>query len=555
MRSCTGVSLRTTHASWVFLTDGDAWKVKRPVDFGFLDFRTLEARRRACEDEVRLNRRLAPGVYLGVEPVRSSPDGFSLQGAGPIADWAVHMRRLPDGASAEAMLGRGLLRPERLAALAKRLAAFLADARPTPELGGPQVLRHNVDENFAQVAPFVGDLVDRATFDDVRAFQLGALAAHADRFVARVGEGRIRDGHGDLRLEHVYFLPEPDGIVAIDCIEFNDRFRCGDAAGEAAFLAMELEAARCPDLAAGFLARFAEESDDFGLYGVVDFYLSYRAWVRGKVAAFLASDATEEAALRTRKRDEARRQFALARSFSGAPVDAPFVVAVGGIVGKRQEHAGDGAGTGAGRAGGQLGSDAKSGGRVGGDGAGRRPPVRARSDRPKLCGGLEPRPACAGIRARRHPGCDLPRAAPAGGRRGAGAGRGRAVCVPRGVLCRRRGPARASRRAPRTALRIRRHRRRAGRDPATPGTARRGRSRGRTRRSTRVGSRRARSRQPCARWSRRASTRRPRAARRSPARFAAGAQRFGPWLTKESLFPLSGIVGCPREPDSRACGL
>jgi len=327
------VSLRTTHASWVFLTDGDAWKVKRPVDFGFLDFRTLEARRRACEDEVRLNRRLAPGVYLGVEPVRSSPDGFSLQGAGPIADWAVHMRRLPDGANAESMLGRGLLRPERLAALAKRLAAFLDDARPTPELGGPQVLRQNVDENFAQVAPFVGDLVDRATFDDVRAFQLGALAEHADRFVARVGEGRIRDGHGDLRLEHVYFLPEPDGIVAVDCIEFNDRFRCGDAAGEAAFLAMELEAARRPDLAAGFLARFAEESDDFGLYGVVDFYLSYRAWVRGKVAAFLASDATEEAALRTRKRDEARRQFALARSFSGAPVDAPFVVAVGGIVG------------------------------------------------------------------------------------------------------------------------------------------------------------------------------------------------------------------------------
>ena len=107
------MSLRTTHASWVFLTDADAWKVKRPVDFGFLDFRTLEARRRACEDEVRLNRRLAPGVYLGVEPVRSSPDGFSFQGAGPIADWAVHMRRLPDRASAEAMLGRGLLGPER----------------------------------------------------------------------------------------------------------------------------------------------------------------------------------------------------------------------------------------------------------------------------------------------------------------------------------------------------------------------------------------------------------------------------------------------------------
>jgi aminoglycoside phosphotransferase family enzyme/predicted kinase len=327
------VSLRTTHASWVFLTEADAWKVKRPVDFGFLDFRTVELRRRACEDEVRLNRRLAPGVYLGVEPVRSSPDGPSFIGDGPIIDWAVHMRRLPDGANADALLNRGLLRPDRLAALARRLAAFLHQARPTPELGGPDVLRRNVDENFTQVAPFVGDLLERATFDDVRAFQLGALDAHHDRFVARVREGRIRDGHGDLRLEHVYFLPEPDGIVAVDCIEFNDRFRCGDAAGEVAFLAMELEAARRPDLAAGFLARFAEASDDFGLYGVLEFYLSYRAWVRGKVAAFLASDGSEDAALRARKRDEARRQFALARSFSGAPVDPPFVVAVGGMVG------------------------------------------------------------------------------------------------------------------------------------------------------------------------------------------------------------------------------
>jgi aminoglycoside phosphotransferase family enzyme/predicted kinase len=317
----------------VFLTDADAWKVKRPVDLGFLDFRTLEARRRACEDEVRLNRRLAPGVYLGVVPVRTSPEGFSFQGDGPIADWAVHMRRLPDRASAEAMLGGDLLRPEHLAALAKRLAAFLEQARATPELGTPEILRQNVDENVTQIAPFVGDLVDRATFDDVRAFQQAALAVHADRFVARIGEGRIRDGHGDLRLEHIYFLPEPDGIVAVDCIEFNDRFRCGDAAGEAAFLAMELEAARRPDLAAAFLARFAEETDDFGLYGVVDFYLSYRACVRGKVAAFLASDVNAETALRARKRDEARRQFALARAFSGAPADAPFVVVVGGIVG------------------------------------------------------------------------------------------------------------------------------------------------------------------------------------------------------------------------------
>jgi len=327
------VSMRTTHASWVFLVGDEAWKVKRPVDFGFLDFRTVEARRRFCEDEVRLNRRFAPAVYLGVEPLRASSDGLAFEGPGPIVDWAVRMRRLPERASAAAMLRRGMLGPERLAAVAERLAAFLGAVRVTPAFGELDLLRRNVDENFAQAAPFVGDLVERATLDDVRSFQLGALESQRDRFAARVGEGRIREGHGDLRLEHVYFLPPPDGIVAIDCVEFSERFRCGDVAGEAAFLAMELEGARRPDLAAGFLARFAEASDDFGLYGVVDFYLSYRAWVRGKVAAFMASDATAEAGLRASKRDEARRQFALARSFAGAPIDPRFLIVVGGVIG------------------------------------------------------------------------------------------------------------------------------------------------------------------------------------------------------------------------------
>jgi len=328
------VTLRTTHASWVFLIGDDVWKVKRPVDFGFLDFRTLVDRRHYCAEEVRLNRRLAPGIYLGVDPVRLSGGGHTIGGGnGPVVDWAVHMRRLPDQASAAALLARGLLGPERLQAVADRMAAFLAAAPVVAALDDPEVLRRNVDENFAQVEPFVGDMIDRATFEDVRAYQLAALDRHGERFAARIADGRIRDGHGDLRLEHIYFLPPPDGVVAIDCIEFNDRFRVGDAAGEAAFLAMELEAARRPDLAAAFLARFAEASDDFGMYGVIDFYLSYRAWVRGKVAAFVATDGAIDVALRDRKQAEARRQFALARSFSGVPLDAPFLIAVGGMVG------------------------------------------------------------------------------------------------------------------------------------------------------------------------------------------------------------------------------
>jgi aminoglycoside phosphotransferase family enzyme/predicted kinase len=330
------VELRTTHASWVFLTEEDVWKVKRPVDLGFLDFKTLSARLRDCEDEIRLNQRLAPDVYLDVVPIRQTPHGHSLVAVdGPIVEWAVHMRRLPDEASAAALLARGQLGAESLEEVAAELAAFLQSARPAPAFGTPAALSLNLDENFAQVAPFVGTLLDKRTFDDVQAFQRGELARNWPRFVARVAEEHIREGHGDLRLEHVY-LPATRGQrrpTIIDCIEFNERFRCGDAAAEIAFLSMELEAAGRPDLAAGFVARFAEASDDFGLYGVLDFYLSYRAWVRGKVASFLATDPAMAADIRESKREEAHRCFALARSFSGAPVDRPFMIVVGGVIG------------------------------------------------------------------------------------------------------------------------------------------------------------------------------------------------------------------------------
>jgi aminoglycoside phosphotransferase family enzyme/predicted kinase len=330
------VKLLTTHASWVFLVGDDVWKVKRPVDFGFLDFRSVEARRRACEEELRLNQRLAPDVYIGVEPIRESPTGYAIGGEGPIADWTVHMQRLPDEASARALLARGALDARALEQIADTLAEFFRNARPTPQFGVRSALLANVEENFAQVQPFTGHLVDRETLEQVRAFQKDQLSRRRSRFMARIAGERIREGHGDLRLDHVYMLPESGGarrVVIIDCIEFNERFRCGDVAADVAFLAMELEAARRPDLAAGFLARFAEASDDFGLYTVLDFYLSYRAWVRGKVAAFLAGDPATSLGARTAERDKAHRLFGLARSFSGTSLDRPFLIAVGGVIG------------------------------------------------------------------------------------------------------------------------------------------------------------------------------------------------------------------------------
>jgi uncharacterized protein len=325
------VSQVTTHISWVFLTDREVRKLKRPVDYGFVDYTTLEQRRRYCEDEVRLNRRLAPDVYLGVVPVRLGPLGHWFGAEGDIVDYGVRMRRLPDERSAAALLSRGALTPEDLTRLAARLARFFRDAAPAPESGALEAIRGHVTENFVQAEPFVGRFVSRDTFDAVRGWQLGVLEQHSGRFRGRVEQGRIREGHGDLRLEHVYF--EDADPVVIDCVEFNARLRCGDAAGDVAFLAMELTARSRPDLAERFLAAFALESDDYDLYGVVDFYAGYRAWVRGKVAAFLAADPSTPPEKAVRKAKEAGTLFALARSYAEGRTAALAAVAVGGLIG------------------------------------------------------------------------------------------------------------------------------------------------------------------------------------------------------------------------------
>jgi aminoglycoside phosphotransferase family enzyme/predicted kinase len=335
------VALAETHTSWVFLTDEEAWKIKRPVSFGFLDFTTVDRRLHFCEEEIRLNRRLASDVYREVAPVYLAPDGHhSFVGPGPVVDYAVRMRRLPDAWSALARLRRGRLDRRDLDRVAQRLTDFYAAADETPRFGTIPCLRYNVEENFAQVRPFVGDLVDVATLSEVGAFQDRWLRDRAAAFEARVAAGRARDGHGDLRLDHVYF-PRPDASlpwsqpepIVIDCVEFSPRFRCGDVASDVAFFAMELDAAGRADLAAYFLSSFAAHSQDFDLYSVVDFYLSYRAFVRAKVACFVAADIATAADLRRAKREEAARLFGLSRAYAGRPVAPPVLVAVAGGIG------------------------------------------------------------------------------------------------------------------------------------------------------------------------------------------------------------------------------
>ena len=310
----SGVEVRHTHASWVFLTDGEAWKVKRPVSRGAFDFSDADRRRRGCEEEVRLGRRLAPDVYRGVAPVHHGPEGHAFVGTGAVVDFAVRMRKLPEEESAGVLLALGRLTPRHLQRLAERLAAFY---QASPALrNGPTLGRADIVENYHRALPYAGRLLDAALLERVYRGQRELVAQHEAELLDRASRGRIREGHGDLRLEHVYF---PGGgaedPAVIDPLEFDDRLRQADVALDVAFLVMELEAHHRPDLTAAFLSRFASATGDFEFYPLLDISASHRAATRARVACQVATARDTSPAKASRKAAEANRLLALAASY------------------------------------------------------------------------------------------------------------------------------------------------------------------------------------------------------------------------------------------------
>ena len=270
-----------THISWVVLAGAYAYKVKKPLDLKFLDYSTPQKRLEACHREVDLNRRLCPGVYLGVMPIAA--ESVQPDGSRAVLDYAVRMRRLPQDRMLDVLLERGEATPNMALALAVRLAAFHALAvtgRGVNEYGTLAAVRANTAENFAQIRRCIGRTVDARAWALDRWACLRFLEEHRSLFERRVSEGRIRDGHGDLHAANVC-MAEP--IAIFDCIEFSDRFRCGDVAAEVAFLAMDLEYRGRADLAGVFVDRYIEVSGDREVRKLLDFYLCYRAYVRGKV--------------------------------------------------------------------------------------------------------------------------------------------------------------------------------------------------------------------------------------------------------------------------------
>ena len=325
------VQLIETHLSWVFLVGRDVYKVKKPVNFGFLDFSTLALRRAACDAEVVLNGRLSPEVYLGVVPIVESAAGLRAFGDGPPVEYAVHMRRLSDDVRGDVLVSRGALRAEEIDRWAELLARFHEGARcdeHTTSFGTVASILGNVEENFAQTRGVLERRITPAEADEIRAYQRTFLETHGALLDARCAAGRVRDGHGDLRLEHVYV--EPTRPTIIDCIEFNERFRFADVAADLAFLSMDLRWHARVDWAERLIAKYARASNDYDLYALVDFYESYRAFVRGKVGSMLEADEGASDQLRERAAKDARRYFRLALAAERPPLLAPRVIAIGG---------------------------------------------------------------------------------------------------------------------------------------------------------------------------------------------------------------------------------
>lgn len=328
------VTLVETHISSVFLVGEHVFKLKKAVNFGFLDFSTLPKRLAACEAELLLNRRLATGVYLDVVPVTRNDAGqCELAGAGVTIDYAVHMKRLPDACRADTLLKSGRLAGAQIDAVALRLVEFHASVPDRPEqrhFGSPEAVLGNVEENFVQSRAAVSRYLEADQADELERFQRGFLRERTELFERRMRNGRVRDGHGDLRLEHVYLLSE--GVAIIDCIEFNERFRYADVCADVAFLSMDLAEHGRVDLAERLLARYALWSEDFELYALVDFYQSYRAHVRAKVAGFVALSADVDEPVRERSDAEARRHYLLALSAARRAIQRSCLLLVCGVI-------------------------------------------------------------------------------------------------------------------------------------------------------------------------------------------------------------------------------
>ena len=316
------VELVQTHISWVFITDTHAYKIKKPVDFGFLDFTTLEKRRHFVEEELRLNRRLCPEIYLDCVPlVQTGANRFSLGGKdGRVVEWVLKMAKMPQEGMMQGLIQREELDTHHMDLLMGRLVPFYDSAATggrVDEYGAPGMIKFNIEENFEQTAHFLDTILDREKYEFIRAYNKTFFHENMGLFARRITRHRIREGHGDLYSANICFDREKDSVYCFDCIEFNERFRCGDVACDLGFLAMDLDFHGLPWMEQYLVEGFRTASNDDELICLMDFYKCYRAYVRAKISCFMAADSGIPGDCRERAKADARDYLMLAYRYAG----------------------------------------------------------------------------------------------------------------------------------------------------------------------------------------------------------------------------------------------
>lgn len=310
------IRLVQTHISYVILAGAYVYKFKKPVNFGFLDFSSLDKRRACCEKELILNRRLCPDIYLELVTVTRGEGGHILGGDGEVVEYGVKMKRMPEDRMMSNVIKANGLNASHIDALVKVLVPFYEGAEHSPAIdrfGTAEAVGINVLENFDQTRESVGSgALSALQFETISAYARDILA-RPDLFGQRIDAGRIRDCHGDLYSANICLA---DKVYIYDCIEFNERFRYCDVASDIAFLAMDLDYHGLEQLSSSFVDAFVSASGDRGLLELLDFYKCYRAYVRGKIGLFTASDPAVDETVRQVSLDGAGKYFQLAMQYA-----------------------------------------------------------------------------------------------------------------------------------------------------------------------------------------------------------------------------------------------
>jgi len=332
------VKLIQTHISVVALTGKYAYKIKKPVNFGFLDFSTLEKRKYFCEEEVRLNKRLCPDIYLDVLPITTEDNNILLNRKGKIIDYALKMKEFPQEKIMTNLLKKGEINIQIIEKICDILIDFYKNGEQSKEIdnfGSVKSVKLNIDENFEQTEFAIGISIPKNTYKSIQKISNEFLNKKEDIFNWRIKHGFIHDCHGDL---HSGNIVVDEKIYIFDCIEFNERFRYCDVASDLSFLAMDLDYLNFPFLSSYLIKYYIEKSKDIEILNVINLYKSYRAYVRGKVTSFRLNDSSID----NNERDEiikiSKKYFELSNYYTSLlsidmNINKPILFMISGLTG------------------------------------------------------------------------------------------------------------------------------------------------------------------------------------------------------------------------------